>query len=181
MQKSNNVLYVVKIALVLLLICGVMAGLLALVNGFTADKIAANEAAKELAAISEIFGEGITLTAVEGELSGDITKLQKAERAGTVAGYAVNVTGSGFGGDIEMIVGVSGSGEVLGVKILSMSETPGLGSKAGVASFLDQFKGNTGPFSVSGNIDAISGATVSSKAVAAAVNAALEAIKVEVQ
>lgn len=176
MQKSNNVFYVAKIAVVLLLICGVMAGLLALVNGVTKEKIAANEAAKELAAIGEIFGDGISLTPVEGELPAGVTKLQKAERDGAAVGFSVNVSGSGFGGAIEMIVGVNAAGEVIGVKILSMSETPGLGSKTGESFFLEQFGGGS-EFAVGGNIDAVSGATISSKAVTAAVNAAIEAMK----
>lgn len=74
-----------------------------------------------------------------------------------------------------MIVGVAEDGTVLGVQILTLSETPGLGARVAEDSFLSRFTQSTPPYSVGENIDAVAGATISSRAVAAAVNAAVEA------
>ena len=99
------------------------------------------------------------------------------------AGYAFTVVASGSQGSIEMMVGVDEADVVTGVSIVSNSETPGIGSKvmgneptASGTPVLDQFIGKSpedGTLTVGGNIDAISGATVSSRGVTAGVNAAL--------
>lgn len=90
---------------------------------------------------------------------------------------AIQVAPKGYGGAINMVVGVSDAGEVTGVAIISMSETPGLGSKANDDSFLNQFIGKRAGVSIgkgSNNVDAITGATVTSRAVTAGVSEALD-------
>ena len=84
-----------------------------------------------------------------------------------------------------MIVGVDTNGAVSGISIVSHAETPGLGAVAAQANdkgqaFRDQFVGQTGTVAVTkdgGQIEALSGATVSSRAICAAATAALEAVK----
>lgn len=89
-------------------------------------------------------------------------------------GYVICVVTAGYAGDIAMLVGVSNEGFVTGLQIRDMSETPGLGGKALTdAEFLRQFLKTTGDAQVGENIDAITGATVTSKAIARAVNAAV--------
>lgn len=97
-------------------------------------------------------------------------------------GYVVTTTShEGYGGDIQISVGIDANGCVLGVSILSISETAGLGMKAKNADFLNQFKNKTVDqftYTKSGatqdsEIDAISGATITTKAFTNAVNAAL--------
>ena len=102
---------------------------------------------------------------------------------GESAGYAIKVVASGSQGNIEMMVGVDADGVVTGVSIVKNSETSGIGSKvmtnqptAKGVGVLDQFEGKTAadaPLNVGTNVDAISGATVSSKGVTTGVNAAL--------
>ena len=102
---------------------------------------------------------------------------------GQAPGYAIKVVSSGSQGSIEMMVGVDGEGVITGVSIVSHSETSGIGTKvmgneptASGVGVLSQFEGKSaadGTLSVGTNVDAISGATVSSKGVTAGVNAAL--------
>ena len=96
-------------------------------------------------------------------------------------GYVITVTDSeGYGGDIQVTVGITSDGTVNGVSILSISETAGLGMKAKDPSFYEQYVGvQTSEFYVSKDggdgepIDAISGATITSRAMTGAVNEAL--------
>ena len=101
---------------------------------------------------------------------------------GEVLGYIINVTSKeGFGGDISITVGVDNELKVKGVSILSINETPGLGMNAKNESFLNGYLvDRDGMFIVNkkdgesgANIDAISGATITTKAVTNGVNAAI--------
>lgn len=104
------------------------------------------------------------------------------DRNGETTGYIVNVTSKeGFGGDISFSVGIDLTGTVNGVSILSISETAGLGMNAADESFLSQYGAErNGLFVVNKednaegtNIDALSGATITTKAVTKGVNAAV--------
>lgn len=96
-------------------------------------------------------------------------------------GYVVTATDKdGFGGSIQVTVGITGDGTVNGVSILSINETAGLGMKAAEVSFYGQYEGKQAEkFVVSKDggdgepIDALSGATITSRSVTGAVNAAL--------
>lgn len=104
------------------------------------------------------------------------------DASGTVTGYVINVTShDGYGGDITISMGIDKDGCVRGVEFLKIGETAGLGMKAKDAKFKDQFKDKTvAQFTYTKNgatsdfeIDAISGATITTKAVTNAVNAGL--------
>lgn len=96
-------------------------------------------------------------------------------------GYVVTATDSeGYGGDIQITVGITADGTVNGVSFLSISETAGLGMKAQEPAFYEQYVGKQAEkFAVSKDggegepIDALSGATITSRAVTGAVNAAI--------
>lgn len=88
-------------------------------------------------------------------------------------GFVVETAADGYAGDISMLVGVSPDGTVMGLVIRELSETYGLGANAlNDTEFLSQFLGTSGDAEVGKTIDGITGATVSSKAIAKAVNAA---------
>jgi len=95
-----------------------------------------------------------------------------------VAGYAFTATGKGYGGDINMLIGIDRDYHIQELAILSNTETPGLGTKITESYFTDQFKGlgsddiNLGKDG--GKIDSITGATISSKAVTEAVKKEME-------
>lgn len=178
MKTESNVKYVLRLALTLLLITSVVAIALAGVNSITAPKIAALNAQKTQEAIEAVLpggGEEVAFT----DDTGLVTTVYQGN-----AGYAVQVVPSGFNGGITMMVGIDQSGTVLGISIISNSETAGLGAVAAAntsagESFRGQFVGTSGSVSVSkdgGQLDAITGATITSRAVCTGVNAALACV-----
>lgn len=174
MSKNNNtaektgVAYYLAIAGVLTLICAAVALMLGVVNYATKDVIAEGEERAKKAAVYEIFPDAEDVFSIEGEEG-----LFAVKENGSLSGYCVATVTAGYGGDINLIVGVTKDNEIKGVKIVSMSETAGLGSKTQSPSFLDQFKGMSGKLTVGDNVDAVSGATISSKAVTAGIEKAL--------
>lgn len=91
----------------------------------------------------------------------------------TSIGYAFIASGSGYGGDIEILVGLDNNFSIIGISILAQTETPGLGNRITESSFTDQFKGlsvsDIALASEGGKIDAITGASISSRAVVDAI------------
>ncbi len=151
-----------------------------------AAEFAADESWQTLGtdAVPDAVFDGTTGTvAFNDKATCRVTEVLDAKNAaGESIGYVVGVTSkNGYGGDIELLVGVTGSGSVTGVEILSMSESPGLGDNAKNPEFRAQYVTQPGqPFvvvkggaSADHEIDALSGATITSRAVTHAVNAAL--------
>ena len=181
MKKESTALYVLRLALTLLIITAVVAALLAGVNSVTAPVIAAANEAKTQQAVSQVLpGGGQPIDFAGADETGLVTEVYKGE-----GGYAVKVAPGGFGGAIEMMVGVDASGNVLGITIIKHAETPSLGAVAAAKgsageNFRNSFIGLSGTVSVSkdgGEADTISGATITSRAVAAGVNAALACVE----
>ena len=99
----------------------------------------------------------------------NIRSIHKAEN-----GYIVETVTAGYAGDIRMMIGVSNEGFVTGLVVMDMEETYGLGAKALTDHrFLSQMLNSSGEAEVGTNVDAISGATVTSKAVVRSVNSAV--------
>ena len=181
-----------KDALILLIITIVAGAALGYVYSITKDPIAASKAATETNSFREVFSNADSFEEIEGQTpdsgwnkdySGVV--LDKAllakDSAGTVLGYVLVLTSKeGYGGDISFSMGIDKDGTVNGISILSISETAGLGMNA-EKILKPQFAGKKVPnFSVTktpatsdNQIDAISGATITSKAVTNAVNAGL--------
>lgn len=89
------------------------------------------------------------------------------------AGYVVATVTAGYAGDIALLTGVSNDGEVTGVLVRDMQETYGLGRKAvSDGAFLSQFLNTKGDAAVGENVDALTGATVTSKAITKGINSA---------
>ena len=172
--NGSNAGYYAKLALTLLIISAVVSGLLGLTNMITADRIAEITAEKTAASMQEVLPAD---SYTEISYSGEETIVAAAYQAGD-AGYIIEVTPSGFGGTIDMVVGIGTDGAVTGVSIIDMSETSGLGANASKESFRSQYVGKSGTLAVSkdgGEIDALTGATITSRAVTSGVNAALRA------
>ena len=177
MKTESTVLYVLRLALTLLAITAVVAAALAGVNSITKPEIEKLTAQKTQAAIEAVLPGGGEL--VEFPATALVSKVYASE-----TGYAVEVTPGGFDNTITMMVGVDKEGNVLGIDIISHTETAGLGAVADAAtpagvSFREQFAGKAGSVSVTkdgGEIEAITGATITSRAVCAGVNAALEVV-----
>ncbi len=185
MQKNENP---IVLSLVLLVTSVVVALILAFTNSVTKDKIAENTRKEQDAAKIEVLAGATTFEGVEfTDETGLVQSVYVGKnKNGETVGWCANVQPSGYGGVIDTMVGISRDGAVSGVKIVSLSETPGLGAKATDASFLDQFSGKLGDGSLAviksgtagdGEIMAISGATITSSAVKDGVNAAAKAVK----
>lgn len=173
MKTENLVKYVLHLTVTLLLITGTVAAALAGVNAITKDAIAANQEKKTQDALAVVLPEAGTLRKVE--LSGDTGIVSEVYADGE--NYAVKVMPSGFDGTITMMVGIS-EGKVTGISVISHTETPGLGAVAAAQNakgeaFRSQFAGQEGTLAVGDQIDAMSGATITSTAVVTGVNAAL--------
>ncbi|MDD6188992.1 MAG: RnfABCDGE type electron transport complex subunit G [Clostridiales bacterium] len=170
-----------RLVIVLFAVTAVVSLLLGIVDFITRDKIAANVKAKTDAAMSAVL-EADSYAAVDAyaDETGLVKSIYMASDAsGNVLGYVSEVSPSGFGGTINMVVGVDTDGAVTGISIVKMSETSGLGANASNTSFREQFIGKTGVLAVNkdgGEIVALTGATVTSRAVTGGVNAVLAAV-----
>lgn len=195
MKQESTVKYILRLTFTLLLICAVVAGILAAVNSITAPIIAEAKAEKTRQAIAAVipYTENLEEIAFTDE-TGMVIKVYRAVdmQALLVSSslqsgifYAVEVTPSGFGGAITMMVGMNDDCELLGISIISHAETPGLGAVAAAgtdkgAAFRDQFIGLIEGITIGdgeNQIDALAGATISSQAIVDGVNAALNCIK----
>ena len=184
--------FVTKVAGTLTAICLVVAALLGGVNAVTADRIAAIKLANTEASLTAVAAApnstfdqlALTdaMTAAASAQGAKVTEAYEVQVNGEAAGYAFKMVASGSQGNIEMIVGVDSDGAVTGVSIVSNKETAGIGSKVmdnnalpSGTGVLDQFigKAGAGTLTVGKTVDAISGATVSSKGVTKGVNGAL--------
>ena len=185
--------YIIKLTVTLLVTCVVVAAALGGVNAVTEEKIDAINWANTVTAMKAVladpdnttFSDELPLTDEMTAASGSVTldSVYEAQVGGATAGYAIKVVASGSQGKIEMMVGVDGEGTVTGVSIVKNAETAGIGSKvmtnmptASGVGVLSQFEGKSaadGLLAVGTNVDAISGATVSTRGVTNGVNAAL--------
>ncbi len=181
MKKESTASYVLRLAVTLLVITACVAALLALVNSITAPRIAEINAEKTKAALSSVLPDAAS--AKEVEVKGDAALVEKVWQSD--AGYAVQVTPAGFGGTITMMVGVDHDGKVLGISIVNHTETAGLGAVAAAKTskgeaFRSQFVGMGGTLAVTkdgGQVDAISSATITSRAVTEGVNIAISYVE----
>ena len=173
--KSNSSWQTVLIGLKLLLICAIIAGLVSFVYAVTNDTYAENIKETKENAVGRIFGRDGRLPYRELRKT-DAATVSAVFDGETLLGYCVEVKSAGFGGDIELMVGYLADGSILGVDIVSHSETPGLGSKSAEPSYLEKYVGKTGELVANEDIDMIAGASVTSKAVLAGVNQATAAL-----
>lgn len=158
---------IVKLGIILFLICGISTGLLAFVNSLTAPVILENAKNQELLANKEVLPYANEFSSLTEDIS--VGK----DSSGNIIGYAVKVSPYGYGGKINMIVGIKADLTVSGVEILSMSETPGLGAKAQDKAFLSQFINKDRKMELKKDITAISGATITSTAITEGVKEAI--------
>ena len=180
MKTESTALYVLRLAVTLLVITAVVAGLLAGVNSVTKPVIDQLNAEKTQKAIETVL-EGGYHSVVEdyADATGLVSKVYQGDN-----GYALEVTPGGFDNTITMMVGVANDGTVTGISVISHTETAGLGAVAAAStsageSFRGQFVGMGGSVSVTkdgGEVNAITGATITSRAICTGINAALDCV-----
>ena len=190
---------IVKNALILMAITLVSGILLGAVYEITKGPIAKQEEQAKMDAYAKVFEEAASFEAIPEEVlsEADMRKvlddngltactvkeaLKALDDKGSVLGVVMNITDSeGYGGDINFSMGIQNDGTVNGISILVISETAGLGMKATTDEFRSQFAGKkvdkfqytkTGAASED-QIDAISGATITTNAVTNGVNAGI--------
>ena len=172
-----------ELGVTLFAICAVAALVLGVTNNITAPVIeerniqASNEARKIVLSEADEFKE------LDGMNSDIVLEVYEGIKDGQVIGYTIKTSSKGYGGAIELMVGISKDGKITGVEIGNHSETPGLGSKATEPMFKNQYvdkdvlnsllvvKGSTNN---DNEISAISGATITSNGVTSGVNAAMK-------
>ncbi len=165
----------VKMGGVLFIVCGLSAAALAVVNIVTREPIAAQveierrEAFQMVMPVAEDFRERVT--GVEWD----------ALKGGKAIGAVISISTQGYGGPIAIAVGLDHEDRLTGMRVLAHNETPGLGAKITAAGFSGQFKGlQTAALKLkkddpaAGQVDAITAATISSRAVTNAIRAAVE-------
>lgn len=151
--------------------------------------IEANRIAALNSSLASIFADEVSdesdLDFEELEADGP-TIYRGSTRAGTLLGYAVRVQTQGYGGEITMLVGLSPDlDSILGIEVVEQVETPGLGGNITDESFKQQFEGlstdepidyvkNVEPSKADNEVQAISGATITTKAVVVGVNSTLD-------
>ncbi|HSK10931.1 MAG TPA: FMN-binding protein [Vicinamibacterales bacterium] len=182
-----------------LAIVGVMAAAsLSLVSGWAQPLIDANETKVKMAGVVEVVPGGAAskpLAEVAGGTAsgGGLEAYQVLDAQGQVMGWAVVGEGTGFSDKIRLMVGVAPDmSRTLGIKVLKDSETPGLGTKIREGDYPDQFfgRGRTAPSLAAGalavvkgaagapnEVQAITGATISSKAVVQIVNESVSRLR----
>lgn len=139
---------------------------------FGMQKIATDQAEAEHLKIMQTLLPGSKDFILE-PYSGDDANIHSVHKAEDY-GYVIETVTAGYAGDIRMLIGVSKDGKVTGLVVREMSETAGLGLNAlNDTDFLAQFLNTSGDAEVGTNVDAITGATVTSKAITRCVNSAV--------
>ena len=173
---------ILKLGAVLFLITAVCTGILGAIHEITLPIIEENNAATEKAAMQELLPDADTFEEVTCT-DERVTKLTKAVKNGEVVGYIASTAPNGYGGAIELLVGLDTNADVKGIKILSHSETPGFGANAEKPAFKDQFIERHTPLNLvktapgEDDIQALTGATITSTAVVDGVNGAAECVR----
>ncbi|WP_432408904.1 RnfABCDGE type electron transport complex subunit G [Wukongibacter sp. M2B1] len=184
---------IVKLGIILLVVCIVASVALAVTNELTKDQIAKQRELASEEARKSILPSAESFKPIdEGKLQEIISKNDKvaevytAYKGDSVVGYTFKTLPSGYAGTVEIMTGIGIDGKVSGVRIGNHQETPGLGANAALPYFYNQYENKgidteievtkTEPISEN-QIQAISGATITSKAVTSGVNMAIDTFK----
>lgn len=173
---------ILKPALVLFVITCVASGVIALASAATSGIVAENDLRAQTEAISAVLPEGVDAVSYElrSTYDGKHNYHEYFDESGERAACVIEVETVGYGGKMKIFVGLNADGVISGVDIVSHAETPSLGAEIEKPKFIDQFIGKSGGLTLvkrgasgSSEIDAVTAATISSKAVTDAVNSAL--------
>ena len=189
MSEAKKKSGIASLVIVLACICLVSAAILGLVNKVTVGPIQANTektVQESLRTVMPIDGdyEDVTDQYSGDPVTVDVTGVSvpvKAVYKAAEEGYVVEtMSPNGFGGALDMMAGVDNDGNVTGIAIISHAETSGLGSKSTDPEWQAQFKGVNGTIGVTKDgyqINAITGSTITSRAVCDGVNAAIAVVE----
>ncbi|MFA5635178.1 MAG: RnfABCDGE type electron transport complex subunit G [Anaerovoracaceae bacterium] len=178
-MKTSERREMIAPTLVLFLICLVITAALAGTYQITKPIIDEINIKNANIARGEVLPEGEgAFTQLETELSPGVLEVYEADNK---TGYVITAQDKGFGGKMTVMVGISGQGEITGAKVTKHGETPGLGTKAMTVDYLAQYQGKVAVTRTNESdktqIDAVTGATVSSNAIFRAVETSLAQIE----
>ncbi|MBP5643259.1 MAG: RnfABCDGE type electron transport complex subunit G [Bacteroidales bacterium] len=178
MAKKESTLKNMLIAL--MVITMVSGGVLGYIYGLTKPTIDEVNAQKNVKAINEVLKTDKAIASTETVVIDELTYNLAYDADNQFIGAAnKSVSGEGFGGNVELMVGILADGVINKVSVLSQTETPGLGANMVQPKFKDQFDGkNPADFKLKvkkdgGDVDAITAATISSRAFTQAVDKAV--------
>ena len=179
-QKKEQLLYIAKITGKLLLITVLTAVILSLINSLTAPIVLRKEEEKKNTYIRQLFSESTETISLDDQLGShypdSIAAVYAVFQGDVLIGYAVETGASGFNDIINMMVCINTDNTVRGVRVLSISETPGVGMPVAEQSYLQTYEGLHYPVTFdnpNNRADALAGATYSSRAILNGVNNAL--------
>lgn len=185
----------IRLTGVLLIVCVIAAGILGVTNAVTSDKIAEQAVLANDNARREVLGEATEFNKIEGDRIDEILakpdydvidEAFEAKAGGQIVGYTIKSIPKGYGGTVEIIIGINKEGKLSGIKVGNNTETPGLGKNAATPKFQNQFKDKDWDKNVQvikngtpkdNEILSIAGATITSNAVTKGVNQALKLAK----
>ena len=158
---------------ILALICFVASASLALINSLTKSRILAQAQVEEETSLKDVIVTGERFEPVKS--GSDIIYYKAYDKDGKFLGTAFKAQGKGYSSAIETMVGMNKDGTITAIKILNQNETPGLGARIAEPDFTGQFKNKN--WQTLNEVNAITGATISSKAVTDSVKKKAEEIK----
>lgn len=168
-EKNNNKISL-KPVVVLVCICLVMSGLLAVVNYVTAPIIEAAAQERLAATLRHLLPDATTFTEIKTDMPG-VVAIYKDDGG---SGFAIVTIGKGYKGDVTVTTAIDPSGTVLGISVDASGETANVGTRVSTPEFTDRFPGL---IESADSIDTLGGATISSRAVKEAVNLAFLAFE----
>ncbi len=153
---------IVRYGFILGVICVLSSGLLAGVNALTQDKIIQQQKEEEEKTLTQILPGASRFAAVKAA-DEEIIYFKVYDKEDKLIGLAFKASGKGYSSTVETMAAMSPDGKITGIKIISQSETPGLGSRIAQPSFGEQFRAKN--IADLNQVQAITGATISSRAV----------------
>lgn len=177
---------IIRLGVILLIVTAITGAILGAVSDITAGPIAETQARLKKEALRAALPEATDFKTVDVpadatvETGGVVIPIRDIQQDEGGNGWCLTVAPQGFGGTVQVVVGVKADGTFRGMSVLSdgFSETPGLGANAREPKFTDQFgplaEKSLSELSLGGDVQAITGATITSRAVTNGINAALQ-------
>jgi len=176
--------YLIRPTLIMFLTAAVCVAALSLVYSITLEPIRVAAAALANATMAEVLPEATDFRELEADLPANVNAIYEGSSNGNVVGYVVESWANGYGGALTLMVGISSEDSAItGMSVLNHSESPGFSDPLNTERFNGQFEGlavtvpvtliKGGALAANNEIDAMTGATISTTAVVDAVNHAL--------
>lgn len=150
---------ILRYGFILAFICTTAAGLLASVNSLTKSRIISQAEAEEKASLKEVVAEADYFKPLKSQ--DELIYYQALNKTKKLIAVVFKAQAKGYSDTVETLVGMRQDGTIIAIKVLSQNETPGLGARISEPAFTEQFRDKKDL----GDVQAITGATVSSQAV----------------